>query len=116
DHPVGYSTDEVSHRCVLAVLAPAADDIEAFVELCQKIGNVLGIVLQIRIYRYDDAAARVVDTRHDRGGLPVIAAEGAKLDLRMKRRLLPPLGERAIAATVIYGDDFKPFLEVRRGV
>jgi hypothetical protein len=53
----------------------------------------------------------VIDPRHDRGGLPVVAAEVDYLEFRVKRRLLAQLGERAIAAPVIDGNDFERFLE-----
>ena len=62
-------------RVVLPVLAPAAHDIEAFVELREEQGNVGGIVLQVAVHRDDHVAFREVETGHHRGGLAEVAAE-----------------------------------------
>ncbi len=60
---------------VLAVLAPAADQVIAFIQLVEQHGDIGRVVLQIGIQQDDDTAARVVDPGGDGGGLPEIAAE-----------------------------------------
>ncbi len=76
DQPVGNIGGKgAGELVILAVLAPAADQVIAFVELVEQHGDIGRVVLQIGIQQDDDAAAGMVDPGGDGGGLPEIPAE-----------------------------------------
>ena len=76
DEAVGHDARGVAlDGVVLAVLAPAAHDVEALFELGEQERDVGGVVLEVAIHRDDDVTAGEIEASHHRGGLAEIAAE-----------------------------------------
>src|SRR4029077_11450697 len=76
DEAVGHPRRDLpEQQLVLAVLAPAADDVVALVHLGEEPGEVVGVVLLVAVHEDDDLAAGVAETGADRGGLAEVAAE-----------------------------------------
>ena len=86
DDPVGDPRRQHAHGVVLPVLAPAADDVVALVELLEQARDVVRIVLQVAVHEDEDLAAAVVDPRLHRGRLPEVAAEAHHAHVRIARR------------------------------
>ena len=71
---------------VLAVLAPAADDVGVFAfEEVEHCGDVGGVVLEVAVHGDDDAAAGEVEAGGEGGGLAEVAAKADEADLREAR-------------------------------
>ena len=76
DEFVGHDAGGIAFEgVVLPVFAPAADDVEAFVELGEEEGDVFGVVLEVAIHGDDDVAFCKIEPCHHGGGLAVVAAE-----------------------------------------
>ncbi len=67
-------------KTVLAVLAPAADDVVPFVDLGHEQRDVVGIVLQIGVHGDDHFAARLVEAGREGRRLPEVAAQAHHLE------------------------------------
>ena len=78
-----------AHGLVLAVLAPAGDDVVPLVELLQHRGDVGRVVLQVGVERDDDAGARVVDAGGECRGLPVVATKAHEAHPGARRAASP---------------------------
>ena len=63
------------------MLAPAAGDIVALIDLLQQRGNVLGRMLQVAIHGDDDVALGFVEAGRKRRGLPEIAPQPDNLEV-----------------------------------
>ena len=64
DQPVGDARRQLAgERRVLAVLAPAGDDVVALLELVEQARDVGRIVLEVGVHRDDDVAARARRSR-----------------------------------------------------
>ena len=75
-HPVGHPGGELAQDgVVLAVLAPAADDVVALVQLGQELGNLGRVVLEVAVHGNDDLAPGLVETRLQGRRLAEVAAE-----------------------------------------
>jgi hypothetical protein len=116
DQAVGEATGQVAlDRVVLAVLAPAGHDVEAFVDLCQQFGDVFRIVLQVAIHRHDDVAAGMVHARHHRRGLPVVAPEMHDGNAPVAASQIIQQGRRTIGAAVVDQHQFPGPAELGHG-
>ena len=68
--PVGHPGRELAHdRIVHPVFAPAAGDVEAFVDLLQQRRNIFRSMLQIAIHGDDHVAFGFVETGRQGSGL-----------------------------------------------
>ena len=76
DQPVGDARGNLARdQLVLAVVAPADDEVEAGVDLLQQQRDVGRIVLQVAVHGDEHFAVRVLDARRHRRRLAVVAAE-----------------------------------------
>ena len=94
-------------QVVHALLAPAADDVVAFVELREQLRNFLGRVLQIAVHGDDHLAGGGVESGGERGRLPVVARKADRAHVRVARRQHLERLRRAVAAAVVHVDDFR---------
>ncbi len=94
-------------RAILAVLAPAADQVAALrLHLLKHERDVVRVVLQIGVHQGDDRAVGVVNAGLDSGGLPEVAAQqhGAHR-LRLRFGQGDDLLAAGVAAAVVHVDD-----------
>ena len=89
---------------VLAILAPAADDVVAALEHLDHRRDVVRIVLQIAVGRHDQPAARVREAGGEGRGLSEIAAEADHAQVRIAR-LQPRQDLEALVRAAIVDDD-----------
>ena len=80
----------------MAVLAPAVDEVVAFVDLGEHRGDVFGVVLEVAVDRDDDVARGMFDAGAHRGGLAVVAAELDDAEARLGLHELGELLARAV--------------------
>src|SRR5581483_9359002 len=74
--PVGAARGEAAqHEVVDANLAPAGNDVEAFVNFLDEQRNIVGIVLEVAIHGEHVIALRVVKSRCEGGGLAEVAPQ-----------------------------------------
>ena len=93
------------HDAVFAVLPPAGDEVEAFVELRDHRGDVARVVLHVGVHRDDDRRRDVAEPRVESSGLPAVAPKEDALEVRAigGEPLEQLLG--AVAARVVDRDD-----------
>ena len=60
---------------ILALFAPSAGDVEALMDLVHQRGQIGRIVLQVAVHGDDDVAARLIEARRQRRGLPEVAPQ-----------------------------------------
>ena len=102
DDAIGDTAGQIAFdRRVLAILAPAGNDVKAFVKLGQQLGNVVWIILQVAVHRHDNVASGVIQPGHERGGLAVVAAEVNDSDALVGSGDLVEYGCRAVAAAIV---------------
>ena len=89
---------------VLAILAPAADDVEAALELIDHRGDVARIVLQIAVRGDDQPAARVLEAGGEGRGLSEVAAEPDHAQMRIAR-LQPRQDREALVRAPVVDDE-----------
>src|SRR6185436_13082427 len=102
DQPVGgHRRQAPADHLVLAVLAPAADHVVPLVEMAEQQPEIVRIVLQVSVESDHDPAAGVIESRLERRGLPVVAAEEDRLDTAVARAEGTQPGARAVLAAVV---------------
>ena len=72
---VERSRNEPFGRRILAVFAPATDNITFSLNCFEQFGNILGIVLQIAVHADDVVPSRVGEARRKSGGLTEVCFE-----------------------------------------
>ena len=92
---------------IVADLLPAADAVEAAVDLGQEAGDFARIVLQVGIERDDQFARGRVKTGRESRRLAEIAAEANAAHARIGRRQPLDLGPRAVRRAVVDEDDLQ---------
>ena len=102
DKPVGNVAGQIAGQFgVLAILAPAGNNVVAFVQLGHEAADIGGIILQIAVHRHDDVAPRIVDARHEGGRLAAVARQ---MDNRKRLvsggQLVKNFGAAVLAAVV----------------
>ncbi len=60
---------------ILAVLSPAVDHVVTFFELLHDAGDILRIILKIRVQGNDDLSPGIIESGGNGGGLPEVANE-----------------------------------------
>ena len=74
--PVGRARGNAAHdEVVAAMLAPATDDVVAFFQFGEEVGDLVGVVLEIAVHGEDEVALGVVEAGGEGGGLAEVAAE-----------------------------------------
>src|SRR5205807_2940069 len=111
-HPIGGATRKLPHKPVIPpVVAPAAHQVETFLDFFQKARNLFRVVLQIAVHRNDDFAARKIKTGFQRWGLPKIPPQShqvyAPVVLEDVRKNL----ERIVLAAVVHKHQFVRFAD-----
>ncbi len=71
----GAGGDAAENEVVAALRAPAADDVVAFFELGEEVGDLVGVVLEVAVHGEDVVALGVVEAGGEGGGLAEVAAE-----------------------------------------
>ena len=105
---IQFATFDGSRRVEIAVhaaLAPATDDVVAFVELREQLRYLLGFVLKVAIHRDDDVASCGVEAGSKRGGLAVVAREPDGVHAWIGRADRLDERPRRIGAAVVDVDD-----------
>src|SRR6266511_1123343 len=107
--------DAAEEEPVLAVAAPARDEVEVLAQQPPHEPRDVGrVVLEVAVHRDDDVPAGGVDARLHRGGLPVVAQEPHDPHVRPEpRRPGEERLPRPVAAAVVHGDEL-PRARVRR--
>ena len=105
DQPVGGpARDAARQPRVLAVLAPAADHVVAFVNLREQQGDFAGIVLQVAVHRADHVAGGGVEPGRERRGLPEIPPQPEDRRARVARARLDEPRVRVVGRAVVHED------------
>ena len=74
--PVGDAGRDAAHdEVVNALFAPAGDDVVAFFELLEELGDLVGVVLEVAVHGEDVFTRGVVKTGGKGGCLAEVAAE-----------------------------------------
>src|SRR5207247_2012918 len=89
---------------VLAVLPPAAHDVDAAVERGNHWRDIARIVLEVAVRRDDDPAARVIESGGKGCGLAEVAAEPYHPQMRIDG-LQPRQDLEALIRTAVVDDD-----------
>ncbi len=71
----GAGGDAAEKEVVSALRAPAADDVVTLFELGEKVGDLVGVVLEVAVHGEDEVALRVVEACGEGRGLAEVAAE-----------------------------------------
>ena len=103
-------------QLVLALVAPADDQVVAFPDLDEQLRDVGRIVLQVGVHGHQRGARGMLDAGHHGGGLAAVAAELDHLDPRIGGGQGGAAGEGVIAAAVVDEDDLEGERERRHGV
>ena len=104
--PVGDARRDLAHDGVVdAVLAPAAGDVVALVDLFEQRGNVLGRVLQVAVHGDDDVALGFVEARRERGRLAEVAAQADHLEVAVGFHQVGQQFEAAVGGGVVDEED-----------
>ncbi len=105
--PIGDARGKLARdRVIQAVLAPAAGDVVAFLDLFEQRGNVLGSVLEIAVERNDDVALRFVEPGGQRRGLAEVAPQPDHLEARIGLDQIGQQIEAAVGGGVVDKNDF----------
>jgi len=108
DEPVGGAGDLGPEPGVLAVLAPAADDVVvALFEHVAEAADFLGRILAVAVQRHDDRCAGRPESGHQRSGLAVIAGQVDDAEARLAGRQFIQQRPGPIAAPVIHDDQLE---------
>ena len=87
---------------IVPLLFVAGDEVEAFVQFGQEARNFLGVVLQVRVQREHDFAARFAEAGGERGAFAEVALQLQQVHLRpLANQLLRHL-DRAVSAAVVH--------------
>ena len=97
--------DAPKEQRLLAVLAPAADDIVTLVEFAQDSFDILRVILQVGVNRDDNLAPRRVEAGRHRRRLAEIAAKMYDMPAAVARLHGVEQVKAAVLAAVIDGDD-----------
>jgi len=71
----GARWDAAQEKVVSTLCAPAADYVVALFQLCQEVGNLLGVVLEVTVHRQDEVSLSVIEACGKGGGLTEVAPE-----------------------------------------
>ncbi len=99
--------DPPEDQPVLAILAPAGDQIESLVQLGDEARDVVRVVLPVGVHRDDQGAARRMEAGVERRRLTGVAPKEDRLQIGADLRLLPDQGRAAVVAAVVDGDDLE---------
>ena len=102
DQPVGdHGGNAAGQPPVLAVLSPAADDVEPGFDFFQKMREIGRVVLKIRVHGDDDLAPGVFESGRYRGGLAEILPEADDPHSGIGGADILEDGERCVGASVV---------------
>src|SRR6266571_4849593 len=88
-------------------ILPASDQVIAFIKLCQEVGNLFRVVLQVAIHRENNVTTRSAETSDQGGRLAKVPAEAnGPHNTRMLIVQFLHFFKGAIGASIIYEDDF----------
>ena len=115
DQPVGNpGGDEPQHQAVLAVLAPAAEQVELpLLQHGDHCRNIVGIVLQVAVQRHQQPAARRVDAGLQSGRLTEIALQLDDPEVEpFAGEFLASIDKRGVRRAIINDDQFPRLAEI----
>ena len=106
-HAVDQARRQRAAPGVVPRRAPSARDVEAAVDGCDELRDVLRQVLEVAVHRHDDVAARPAQPRVHRGVLAEVPLEADRVNARVCR--VEPLehGERPVGRAVVDVDDLE---------
>src|SRR5579859_2566598 len=107
DETIGYPGGQLAAQTrVLAMLAPATDNIVALVQLLQETRNIYRVVLKIAIHENQHLAGAMMNTGRNGGGLPIVTTEPDNVRARVRCCQFAQLLKGIIATAIINVDDF----------
>ncbi len=111
--PVGSARGDAAHDEVVTTLGPpSADDVVAFFELGEKIGDFVRGVLKVAIHGEDELTLRVIEPSSESRGLAEVAAQLDNENARVDGGDLFQQTVRAIARAVVDKDELKALADV----
>ena len=111
DHPVGNAGQKSPQQGVPARVAPAADDIVAFLEFGQYSGNVLRVILQISVQRDQGLAPSVLKAGSHGCCLTEVSNEFENADPVIGTLQFPHHLETSIRAAVVNDENLVGFFQ-----
>ena len=111
DHPVGNAGQKSPQQGVPARVAPAADDIVAFLQFGQYLGNVLRVILQISVQRDQGLAPSVLKSGGHGCCLTEVSNEFENADPVIGTLQLPYQLETSIRAAVVNDENLVGFVQ-----
>ena len=108
----GAGRDAAQEEVVGALRAPAADDVVAFFELGEEVGDLVGIVLEIAVHGEDVVALGVVEAGGEGRGLTEVAAELDDEDAAVYGGDLFEKAIGAVAGAIVDEDQLEGFADL----
>ncbi len=110
DEEVGeLGGDAAEEEAIDPFFSPAGDDVVAFVDFGDELGELVGVVLEVAIHGNDDVAAGVIEAGGECGGLAEVAAEVDDEDVGVGFGELAEAGVGVVLGAIVDVDDFVGF-------